>query len=144
MSVCDCKKGYCHQQLDEASLFPTTFNTGLGRFRYTAMPFGVTVAEEEFQHKLDQCFGFIRQVTVIADDIMIVGKKPNHSDHDQALTTLLETARGWNVRLNYWKLQYKKEEVKLTLQVVASLIRKKSQQSSRCLCQQTRNKCSHL
>ena len=44
MSVCDCKKGYWQQELDEASSFFTTFNTELGRFRYTMMPFGVTVA----------------------------------------------------------------------------------------------------
>ena len=47
---------------------------------------------------------------VIADD-MIVGKMQSHSNHDQALTTLLETARKCNVQLNYDKLQYKKEEV---------------------------------
>ena len=76
MSVCDCKKGYGHQQLDEASPFLTTFNTELERFRYTVMPFGVRVAGDFFQHKLDQCFGKIKQVIVIADDIMIVGKKP--------------------------------------------------------------------
>ena len=46
----------------------------------------------------------IKQVIVIADDIMIVGKKPNHSDHDQALTTLLEIARRCNVQLNYEKV----------------------------------------
>ena len=111
MTVCDRKKGYWHQQLDESSLFLTTFNTELGRFRYTVMPLGVTVAGDVFQHKLDQCFAKIKQVIVIADDIMMVGKKPNHSDHDQALTILLETARRCNVRLNYEKLQYKKEEV---------------------------------
>ena len=48
---------------------------------------------------------------MIADAIMIVGKKQNHSDHDQALTTLLETARRCNVKLNYEQLQYKKDEV---------------------------------
>ena len=48
---------------------------------------------------------------VIADDIMIVGKKTNHSIQDQALTTLLERARRCNVFLNYDKLQYKKQEV---------------------------------
>ena len=32
MTVCDCKNGYWHQQLDEASSFLTTFNTELGRF----------------------------------------------------------------------------------------------------------------
>ena len=111
MSVCDCKKGYWHQQLDEVSSFLTIFNIELGRFRYTVMPFGVTVAGYVFQCKLDQCFGNIKQVIVIADDIMFVGKKPNHSDHDQALTTLLKTAKRCNVQLNYEKLHYKKQEV---------------------------------
>ena len=95
--MCDCKKGYWHQQLDEASSFLITFNTELGRFRYTVMPFGVTVAGDVFQYKPDQCFGCTKQVIVIADDIMIVGMKPNHSNYDQAFTTLLETARRWNV-----------------------------------------------
>ena len=57
------------------------------------MLFGATVAGDVFQCRLDQCFQKIKQVKVIADDIMIVGKKPNHSDHDQALKTLLETAK---------------------------------------------------
>ena len=64
-----------------------------------------------FQHKLDECFGEIQQVIVIADDIMVVGYKQDHSSHDQALTTLLETARRCNVKLNYEKLQYKKDEI---------------------------------
>ena len=89
----------------------TTFNTELGRFTYTVMPFGATVAGDVFQCKLDQCFGHLKNVIVIADDIMIVGKKPSHSNHDQALTTLLETARKCNVQLNYERLHYKKQEV---------------------------------
>ena len=113
MSVCNCKTGYWHQELDKALSFLTTFNTEFGRFRYTVMPFGVTVAGGVLQCKLDQCFGHIKQVIVIPDDIMIVDKKPNHSNHDQALTTLLETARRCNVQLNYEKWQYKKQEVDL-------------------------------
>ena len=148
MSICDCKKRYWHQQLGEASSFLTTFNTELGRFRYTVMPFGVTMAGDVFQHKLDQCFRHIKQIIVIANDIMIVGKKLNHSNHHQTLTTLPETARRCKVRLNYEKLQYKKQEVdfsvKCILQVVTSQIRIKVQQSPRCLCQQKRNKYNHL
>ena len=49
MMVCNCKKGYWHQELDEASSFLTTFNTELGRFWYTVKPFGITVAEDVFQ-----------------------------------------------------------------------------------------------
>ena len=52
-----------------------------------------------------------KNVIVIADDIMIVGKKMNHSDHEQSLTTLLETARMCNVCLNCDKLQYIMQEI---------------------------------
>ena len=31
MTVCDCKKGYWHQKLDEASSYLKTFNTEIGR-----------------------------------------------------------------------------------------------------------------
>ena len=100
MSVCNLQEGYWHQELNEVSSFLTTFNTELGRFRCTVMPFGETVAGDVFQHKLDQCYVKIKQVIVIADDIMIVGKKSNHSNHDQAWKTLLETARKCNVQWN--------------------------------------------
>ena len=42
---------------------------------------------------------------------MVVGKQPNHKDHDSALTMLLNTARECNVCLNYDELQYKQKEV---------------------------------
>ena len=75
------------------------------------MPFGTTVAGDVFQCKLDQCFGQINNVIVKADDIMIVGKKTSHSNDDQALTTLLDTARRCNAHLKYDKLQYKKQKL---------------------------------
>ena len=59
-TICGCKKGYWHQKLDEASSFLTTFNTEIGRFRYTVMPFGATVTGDVFQCKLDQCFGMMK------------------------------------------------------------------------------------
>ena len=42
---------------------------------------------------------------------MVIGKQPNHKDHDQALTALLNTARKCNICLNHEKLQYKQQEV---------------------------------
>ena len=111
MTFCDCQKGYWHQELDESSSFLTTFNKEFGCYRYTVMPFGATVACDIFQCKLDQYFGHIPNVFVIANDIMVVGKMQNHRDHDQAQTTLLQTAKTCNVRLNYEKLQYKQTEV---------------------------------
>ena len=77
MTVLNCKKGYWHQELDEASSYLTTFNTEFGRYQYTVMPFGTTIASDVFQRKLDQCFGHLQNVIVITDDIMVVGKQPN-------------------------------------------------------------------
>ena len=111
MTVCDCKKGYWHQRLDQALSYLTTFNTEIGRIRYTVMPFGITVAGDVFQRQLDQCFGQIEQLIVIVDDIMVVGKQHNHEDHDVALTNLLETARRCNIKHNFDKLHYKKTGV---------------------------------
>ena len=108
--VCNCRKGHWHQQLDEASSFLTTFNTELGRFWYTVMPFGATVASDVFQRKLDECFGKLKEVIIIADDIMVVGYKPDYNDHNKAFTNLLQTVQECNVKLNYDKLQYKQNE----------------------------------
>ena len=111
ITVCDCRKGYLHQQLDEASSFLTSFNTELGRFQYMVMPFAATVAGHVFQRKLDECFGKLKQVVIIADDIMVDGYKPDHCDHDQTFTSLLQTAQKCNIMFNYDKMQYKKDEV---------------------------------
>ena len=99
MTILDCKKGYWHQELDKAFSYLTTFNTEFGRYRYTVMPFGTTITCNIFQRKLDQCFGHLHNVIVIANDIMVVGKQPNHKDHDLALTKLLNIARKCNVHL---------------------------------------------
>ena len=111
LTVCNCKKGYWHQRLDEASSYLTTFNTEIGRYRFAVMPFGITVAGDMFQCKLDKCFGHIKNLIVIADNIIIIGRKHNHKDHDLAFTTLLQTARKCNVKFNFEKLQYRWTEV---------------------------------
>ena len=111
LTVCDCKKGYWHQTLDEASSYLMTFNTEVGRYRFVVMPFSIMVAGDMFQQKLDECFGHIKNLIVKADDIMVIGKQHNHKDHDLAFTTLLQTARKCNVKLNYDKLKFKCTEV---------------------------------
>ena len=60
LTVCNCKKGYWHQRLDEASSNLTTFNTEIGRYRFAVMPFGITTAGDMFQCKLDECFSHIK------------------------------------------------------------------------------------
>ena len=49
LTVCDCRKGYWHQKLDEACSYLTTFNTEIGRYRFAVIPFGIAVAGDVFQ-----------------------------------------------------------------------------------------------
>ena len=74
------------------------------------MPFGVNVAGDVFQRKLDEIFGKLTNVMCIANDIMVVRYKEDHSDHDLAPTKLLQTAQKNTVKLNFNKLQYKKHD----------------------------------
>ena len=111
ITVVDCSKGYWHEELTEESSLLTTFNCSLGRYRFTRMPFGVSVAGDVFQRKLDECIEDIRNVYCIADDIMVVGYEEDHSDHDKALTNLFQRAEKCNLKFNLDKIQYKKKEV---------------------------------
>ena len=111
ITVTDCSKGFWHEELDENSSYLTTFNTEFGWFRFTRMPFGVNIAGYVFQCKLDEIFGKLTNVMCIADDIMFVGYKEDHSDHDLALMKLLQTAQKNCVKLNFDKVEYKKHEV---------------------------------
>ena len=53
--------------LDESSSYVTTFNTEIGRYRLTVMPFGIMVAGDVLQQKLDECFSHIKNLIIIAD-----------------------------------------------------------------------------
>ena len=48
---------------------------------------------------------------IIADDIMVIGYHEDKWDHDKAFTQLLETAKKNNIKLNFYKIQYKQLEV---------------------------------
>ena len=68
------------------------------------MPFGATVAGDVFPVQAGPMFWSYTLCDCHNRCIMVVGRMQNHRDHDQALTTLLHTARTCNVILNYDKL----------------------------------------
>ena len=111
ITVTDCSKGFWHEVLTYESSLLTAFNCDLGKFRFTRMPFGINVAGDVFQRKLDHCIGDIENVYCIADDIMVIGYEEDHSDHDKSLQSLFERAEECNIKFNYDKIRFKKKEV---------------------------------
>ena len=114
-SVMDAKNRFWHVELDEASSYLTTFGTPWGRYRYLHMPFGVSVAPEEFERRLHEALEGLEGVQAVADDILIFGEgdTPEEAamDHDTRLRALLKRCRAKGIKLNKDKVQLRKSQV---------------------------------
>ena len=79
------------------------------------MPFGISVAPEEFQRRIDENLEGLEGVKAIADDILVRGDGDTYeeaiADHDKRLIALLERCQQKNIKLNKEKFQLKKTEL---------------------------------
>ena len=109
------KKGFWHVQLDEQSSLLTTFGTPWGMYRWTRMPFGISVAPEEFQRRLDNALEGLNGVKPIFNDILlyVVGMTDAEalSDHDTKLRALFQRCRDRGIILNKETLKLRCSEV---------------------------------
>ena len=108
-TLLDVKHGFWHIKLDEQSSFLTTFNTPFGRFRWSRLPFGISIASEIFQRKMHELIEGLQGVEVIADDFLVYGK--NEKAHDMHLHAFLRRCEERNVVLSDEKLKLKSSEV---------------------------------
>ena len=122
-STLDAKDGFYQVKLDEESSRLTTFWTPHGRYRYLRMPFGVSLAPEEFERKLHEHLDDLPGVIVLRDDILVVGNGDTEAEaninHDKNLKGVLERAKKINLKLNSSKMCLKKAEVKFMGHVIS-------------------------
>ena len=109
-SVIHMSKGFWQMVLDERSLYLTTFQTPFGRYRFLRMCFGICSAPEIFMLKIVQMFGDIEGVVPYFDDLIICAA--TEVEHDRIMHKVLVRAKGYNVRFNPQKLQFKQKKVK--------------------------------
>ena len=114
-SVADAKNEFWHVDLDSESSDLQTFGTPWGRYRWKRMAFGISVAPEEFQRRIDEALEGLEGVKAIHDDILIWGSGKNEDEavegHDRKLSTLLQRFREKGLKLNRDKLKLKQREV---------------------------------
>ena len=119
----DAKDGFYQVSLDDESSKLTTFWTPLERYRYLRMPFGITLAPEVFESKLQECLADLPGVKVIRDDILVVGCGDTDSEalvnHDQNVFRLLERAKQVNLKLNKNKVKLREAGVKFMGHVIS-------------------------
>ena len=82
-STFDAKDGFYQIGLDEHSSKLTTFWTPQSRYRYLRMPFGISLAPEVFECRLQECLADLPGVNVIRDDILVVGCGETHAEADR-------------------------------------------------------------
>ena len=79
------------------------------------MPFGISVAPEKFQRRIDESLEGLEGTKAIADDILIWGDgntiEEATSNHDARLSALLEQCQQKHIKLNVHKFRLKKTEL---------------------------------
>ncbi|XP_072181419.1 uncharacterized protein [Diadema setosum] len=108
-SKLDARSGYWSIVLDEESSFLTTFNSPFGRYRFRRLPFGIKVAQDVFQERMDQILEQCPGTIGIADDIVVFGH--NEAEHDKALHNLMTVARKYGLVFNAEKCSIKQPQI---------------------------------
>ena len=107
-SLLDAKSGYWHVPLDRESTLLTTFKTPWGKYRWLRLPFGLRVAGDVFQERIDRVLRSVPNSVGIADDILCYSNE--ETTHDTGVMTLLETARANNLTFNPKKFVFKSQD----------------------------------
>ena len=83
--------------------------------KWNRMPFGISVAPEEFQRRMDENLEGLDGVKAIANDILTWGDGETIEEaivnHDKRLLTLLERCKQKNIKLKKEKFQLWKTEL---------------------------------
>ncbi|BES91778.1 Reverse transcriptase (RNA-dependent DNA polymerase) [Nesidiocoris tenuis] len=123
-TVVDTKDGFWNVKLSEESSYLTTFWTPFGRYRWLRLPFGIKVATDEYQRRLHEAFDGLKDIIIVQDDILILGRgvtdEAASANHDEALRKLLDRAREVNIKFNRDKIKLKQKSVKYMGHIVSS------------------------
>ena len=103
-SKLDLSQAYHQLELDEDSLYITTFSTHIGLFRYKRLNYGTNAAAKIFQYTLQTQLQGLSGVKNIADDIIVYGSTRN--EHDENLDKCLKRLSDKGLRLNANKCQF--------------------------------------
>ena len=108
-SKLDAKDGFWSVHLHDTSSHLTTFNTHKGRYRFLRMPFGLKMAQDVFQMRMDQITERLPGIIAIHNDICVFGK--TQEQHDKHLLQLLKTALAKGLVFNSRKCQISKPQI---------------------------------
>lgn len=110
-SVVDLLSGFHQIPLDEESRDLTSFSSDKGSYRFTRLPFGLSVSPNSFQRMMSIAFAGItpEKAFLYMDDLIVIGCSEKH--HLNNLKSVFETCRKYNLKLNPKKCNFFRKEV---------------------------------
>ena len=108
-SKLDLRHAYLQLPLDEGSREYVTINTHKGLFRYTRLPYGISVAPSIFQRALECVLADIPRVCIFLDDILVTGK--TREEHVANLRWVLRRLDEAGLKLNNDKCEFFNQSV---------------------------------
>ena len=108
-SKLDAKNGYWSVTLDNESSLLTTFNSPFGRYYFLRMPFGLVMAQDVFQQKLDAILESCPGTLGIADNVAVFGR--SEAEHDANLHNLMPVSCEHGLVFNSKKCAIKAPQI---------------------------------
>ena len=108
-SKLDAVSGYWQIKVSQESQKFCTFNTPLGRYSFTRLPYGLKSAGEVYQRSVSNMVQDIEGCEAIVDDILIWGK--DIAEHDKRLKQVLDRIRGYGMKLNRSKCEFRRNSI---------------------------------
>ena len=103
-TVVDALKGYLQVELDDESAALTTFSTPFGRYEYRRLPFGVSLASDDYWRRAADVFDDVRNSRRVVEDVLVFSR--SYEEHETHVRHLLQRAQESGVSLNRAKLTF--------------------------------------
>jgi Retroviral aspartyl protease./Reverse transcriptase (RNA-dependent DNA polymerase)./Integrase core domain. len=110
-SILDLFSGFHQVSLHPDSRDITSFSTEQGSYRFKTLPFGLNLAPNSFARMMSIAFSGLNPTTsfLYLDDIIVIGASEDH--HLKNLTSVFDTLRKHNLKLNPNKCRFFRKEV---------------------------------
>jgi transposase InsO family protein len=108
-TVIDALKGYHQVELDEESSAMTTFSTPFGRFKYNRLPFGVSLAGDDYGRRLANIFDDLPNCRRVVEDILVFS--PTWEEHVDLVRRLFRLAADHQIAINVRKVVFAQPSV---------------------------------
>ncbi len=116
-SLLDASNSFWQMPLDAKSQELTTFITHIGRFCFTRLPFGITIASEIFQRKMHEILDGVEGIAIYQDDIIVHGKST--AEHDMRLQLALKKIEKSGLKLNKSKCIFGVPKIKFLGHIIS-------------------------